>query len=158
MFRKLMLGVAVALLTACSSDDGGSQELTLPATEIVRAQEATDCSSFASQAAAQAALRDDPSDPNNLDPDDDGIACENNPGPFDRTPVVRQTGASTTTGKPTTATATTEPPTTVTRSSDDMAGTGPRDWVGGITLGGVVIYALGFALRGKRSTGVHWLD
>ena len=41
------------------------------------------CSDFPSQAAAQAALRADPSDPNKLDPDGDGIACENNKGPKD---------------------------------------------------------------------------
>ena len=35
-----------------------------------------DCSSFADQAAAQAALDADPSDPHGLDADRDGIACE----------------------------------------------------------------------------------
>jgi hypothetical protein len=41
------------------------------------------------QAAAQANLRANPSDPNGLDADRDGIACENNAVPFDRTPVPR---------------------------------------------------------------------
>ncbi len=45
------------------------------------------CPDYESQAAAQAELREDPSDPNGLDADDDGIACENNPGPFDLEPV-----------------------------------------------------------------------
>ena len=35
-----------------------------------------DCASFGSQASAQAELERDPSDPSNLDADDDGIACE----------------------------------------------------------------------------------
>ena len=35
-----------------------------------------DCESYRSQAEAQQALRDDPSDPNVLDEDHDGIACE----------------------------------------------------------------------------------
>jgi Excalibur calcium-binding domain len=35
-----------------------------------------DCASFGSQEAAQAELERDPSDPSNLDADDDGIACE----------------------------------------------------------------------------------
>lgn len=48
------------------------------------------CSDFASQAAAQAELRRDPSDPNGLDTDRDGIACESNRAPFDRTPVPRR--------------------------------------------------------------------
>ncbi len=36
-----------------------------------------DCADFSSQAAAQAHLRADPSDPDGLDADDDGVACEN---------------------------------------------------------------------------------
>ncbi len=35
-----------------------------------------DCADFATQAEAQAELDADPSDPNGLDADDDGIACE----------------------------------------------------------------------------------
>ena len=35
-----------------------------------------DCADFSSQAAAQAHLRADPSDPDRLDADDDGVACE----------------------------------------------------------------------------------
>jgi hypothetical protein len=60
------------------------------------------CNSFASQAQAQAVLRADPSDPNQLDTDPrNGVACESReasrdgigggsmPGPFDQTPVPR---------------------------------------------------------------------
>jgi hypothetical protein len=47
------------------------------------------CSDFASQAAAQRELRANPSDPNKLDTDKDGIACESNKAPFDKTPVPR---------------------------------------------------------------------
>lgn len=47
------------------------------------------CSDFPSQAAAQRELRSDPSDPNKLDTDKDGIACESNRAPFDKTPVPR---------------------------------------------------------------------
>ena len=39
---------------------------------------------------AQAVLRADPSDPNQLDRDRDGIACESNPPPRDLVPVPRQ--------------------------------------------------------------------
>ena len=39
-----------------------------------------DCSDFATQAEAQAALIAAPSDPNGLDADDDGTACETLPG------------------------------------------------------------------------------
>jgi len=50
---------------------------------------AFNCPAFASQAQAQAVLRADPRDPNKLDPDRDGIACESNRAPKDTTPVKR---------------------------------------------------------------------
>ena len=52
------------------------------------------CSDFPSQAAAQAELRRDPSDPNRLDADRDGIACESNRAPRDTTPVPRSGGGT----------------------------------------------------------------
>jgi hypothetical protein len=47
------------------------------------------CGDFASQARAQAVLRADPRDPNRLDTDRDGIACEGNPAPKDLVLVPR---------------------------------------------------------------------
>ncbi|GEM_PF-3778314 len=47
------------------------------------------CDDFRSQADAQAVLRADPADPNRLDRERDGIACESNPAPYDRNPVPR---------------------------------------------------------------------
>jgi hypothetical protein len=47
------------------------------------------CSAFDSQEAAQAFLRAFPSDPSHLDPGKTGIACPNNPAPFDKNPVAR---------------------------------------------------------------------
>ncbi len=52
--------------------------------------DAYNCADFRSQAEAQAVLRADPSDPNRLDADRDGIACERNRGAQDREPVARQ--------------------------------------------------------------------
>jgi LPXTG-motif cell wall-anchored protein len=53
-----------------------------------------DCSDFASQAAAQAHLRADPSDLDGLDgSDNDGIACESRPALYDRTRVVAASAA-----------------------------------------------------------------
>ncbi|MCE3551274.1 excalibur calcium-binding domain-containing protein [Pseudonocardia sp. RS11V-5] len=50
---------------------------TLPLAGIAQAQQADrDCPDFATQAEAQAALDADPSDPERLDADNDGIACE----------------------------------------------------------------------------------
>jgi len=57
--------------------------------------DAYDCASFASQAQAQAVLRADPADPNRLDADGDGVACENYedsyayPHDIDESPVAR---------------------------------------------------------------------
>lgn len=80
-----------------------------------------DCEDFATQAAAQTALRLDPSDPGGLDGapgrntvagpvtvndapphPGDGIACEDNPGTRDEEPVpVGTSSTTTTTGPPT---------------------------------------------------------
>ncbi len=49
---------------------GMTQQPTTPTTSDL------DCADFASQAEAQATFNADPSDPNGLDADDDGIACE----------------------------------------------------------------------------------
>lgn len=51
--------------------------------------DAYNCAHFSSQAEAQAVLRADPSDPNRLDNNKDGIACEGNGPPYDHVPVPR---------------------------------------------------------------------
>ena len=72
---------------------------TAPTASAASTTDVFNCSDFPSQAAAQANLRAHPSDPNRLDADNDGIACENNRAPFDRTPVKRTTlTPATTTG------------------------------------------------------------
>jgi hypothetical protein len=75
-----------------------------------------DCDDYDSQAEAQAALREDPSDPNVLDEDpgpDDGIACEttqyDDPA-RDETPVAAAVGNGA--SSPPSTTITTPPPTT----------------------------------------------
>lgn len=51
--------------------------------------DAYNCVDFSSQASAQAVLRAAPNDPNQLDTDQDGVACRNQPTPHDLTPVPR---------------------------------------------------------------------
>lgn len=51
--------------------------------------DAFNCADFASQADAQAVLRADPTDPNRLDGNRDGVACESNRSPKDLVPVPR---------------------------------------------------------------------
>ena len=52
------------------------EELADPTTPAFAQTDQYDCQSFGSQESAQAELERDMSDPNNLDPDADGIACE----------------------------------------------------------------------------------
>lgn len=47
------------------------------------------CSDVPNQSDVQALLRANPTDPNGLDPDRDGIACEGNGGNQDRNSVSR---------------------------------------------------------------------
>jgi hypothetical protein len=98
------------------------------------AQDDQNCDDFESQAAAQAHLRSDPSDPDGLDahpgPADgndqaggDGIACEGNPAPFDREPVFA--------GPEPTEPPTTEPPASQTPPIEAPATEAPPTTVGG---------------------------
>jgi hypothetical protein len=52
------------------------EELADPTTPAYAQTDQYDCASFGSQESAQTELDRDPSDPSNLDPDDDGTACE----------------------------------------------------------------------------------
>ena len=62
--------VAVTILTA---------GMSYPLAGVALAQD-LDCSDFSTQAQAQAVYNQDPSDPNGLDADNDGLACEALPG------------------------------------------------------------------------------
>jgi hypothetical protein len=52
------------------------EQLTDPVIPALAQEDQYDCASFGSQESAQAELVRDRSDPNNLDPDNDGQACE----------------------------------------------------------------------------------
>ncbi len=66
MIRMLSgLFIALALVFGVSASVGAQRDL--------------DCDDFATQEEAQANLNANPSDPNNLDTDEDGNACENLP-------------------------------------------------------------------------------
>lgn len=81
---KLALGVALVVLvlscgfTARAAWELSRSELTQPTVglDLVQSQTDLDCADFASQAEAQAEFDKDTTDPNNLDADNDGIACE----------------------------------------------------------------------------------
>jgi uncharacterized protein involved in copper resistance len=75
--RTTMLRVAVVMLVVAAGIVARVtyEQLAHPITPAF-AQDQYDCASFGSQASAQAELERDPSDPSNLDADDDGQACE----------------------------------------------------------------------------------
>lgn len=68
---RLRTTAAAAVLAAAAS---------FPLSGVAFAQDNLNCDDFATQEEAQAEYDSDPSDPNNLDADDDGIACEDLPG------------------------------------------------------------------------------
>jgi hypothetical protein len=55
------------------------EQIVYPSTPAVAQEDQYDCASFGSQESAQAELARDPSDPNNLDPDGNGQACDDYP-------------------------------------------------------------------------------
>ena len=67
---RVRTAVAIAVLTA---------GVSYPLAGVAMAQD-RDCTDFATQAEAQAVYEQDTSDPNGLDADNDGVACESLPG------------------------------------------------------------------------------
>jgi hypothetical protein len=135
--RKFVLAVAVMAA------------LGLVASPAIAQADDQNCSDFASQADAQAHLRADPSDPDGLDakpgPADgndqaggDGIACEGNPGPFDREPVFADGQA---------------PPTTEPGTTGPLPFTGPRESL--LPLGLVLMVVGAGAVAFTRHRGRH---
>ena len=55
------------------------EQIVYPSKPAVAQADQYDCASFGSQESAQVVLDGDPSDPNNLDSDGNGIACDNYP-------------------------------------------------------------------------------
>ena len=58
---------------------GTYEQIIYPSKPAVAQADQYDCASFGSQESAQVVLDGDPSDPNNLDTDGNGIACDNYP-------------------------------------------------------------------------------
>jgi hypothetical protein len=72
---------------------GRGSSLVLAAPAALAQAGDQDCSDFTFPD-AQAHLRANPNDPDGLDSDSGGIACESLPAPFDRTPVVATSGGA----------------------------------------------------------------
>ena len=96
MRRTLIAAVlSFAILTAPAAAQVVDEPAPPPASpdfypsQYIGQGDAFNCADFVSQADAQAVLRADPTDPNGLDRDVDGIACETNRAPRDMAPVTR---------------------------------------------------------------------
>lgn len=109
------------------------------------------CEDFDSQAAAQQHLRDDPTDPDALDPDNDGVACSvtsyTNTA-RDTSPVGQVAVTTTTTrvGAATTTTALVLP--------TEVADTGVFSLP--LFAAGLVLVGIGLSLKGKRPEGDYF--
>ena len=105
------------------------------------AQDIFNCDNFRSQEEAQAELNRDPSDPNGLDADGNGIACEELPS---RGPVATNTtlAEGTTTTIPSTSTTVgSSAPATTTTTTPELATTGPQ--TAPLSLTGTTLVGLG---------------
>lgn len=89
MQRLLIPNLVLLLLSASAANAQSAVVPDFDPTPFIGQGDAFNCPAFASQAEAQAVLRADPMDPNRLDADKDGIACETNRGLRDEEPVAR---------------------------------------------------------------------
>jgi cytoskeletal protein RodZ len=74
--KPLKILVVVLVLAAGFVSRVTYEQIINPNTPALAQEDQYDCSSFGSQESAQAELEREPRDPNNLDPDDNGRACE----------------------------------------------------------------------------------
>jgi hypothetical protein len=89
LVRRLTVTFLASLVLLLATAPPSLGQAAFDPLRYVEQGDAYNCPDFVSQADAQAVLRTDPSDPNRLDADSDGIACESNRAPFDRVPVPR---------------------------------------------------------------------
>ena len=109
------------------------EQLVNPRTPAIAQENQYDCASFGSQEAAQAELDRDPRDPNNLDPDGDGQACDDysySGGGTTTSASPASTSASpesTTGGSQSNASPTSSPSASASPGSDASASAGSQD-------------------------------
>lgn len=143
MLRRLFIVFGLVLMAA---------SWLLPAYGAVDDQ---NCEDFDSQAAAQQHLRDDPTDPDALDPDNDGVACSvtaYSNSARDTNPVTSngQVAVTTTTAAPATGNTTTTAIVLQTEVAQTGAFSAP------LFGAGLILVGIGLSLRGKRAEGNHF--
>src|SRR5215211_2954261 len=114
------------------------EELSDPTTSAFAQTDQYDCASFGSQESAQAEYNRDPSDPSNLDADDDGQACED----YD----YGGGGGTTSSASPSPTTSSASPSATQDQYQQDTGNTGPLN-AGGPANGPVPLMAGGSCPR-----------
>src|SRR5919205_1458912 len=107
--KALTLAIVVLVLAAGTVARITYEQLMHPSTPALARDDLYDCQSFGSQESAQAELERNPSDPYNLDTDNDGKACE------DYNYTVGGDGS--------TSPASTDPPTTTSSASSSASAT-----------------------------------
>ena len=104
------------------------EEMAYPTTPAqAQTRDLYDCASFGSQKAAQAELQRNPSDPSNLDPNGNGIACENYPygrGTSGSASATSDPSTTATASPPATASPTASPTATASASSSPLMNSG----------------------------------
>src|SRR4051812_22799609 len=110
MLRRTYSGVSMRRHTYAATGVLLTAALCFVFPGIAHAQDDQNCSDFATQQAAQDHFNQDTSDPDNLDADNDGTACETLNG-------VAEDEATTTTASPTPTTTTPPPATTSTTTA-----------------------------------------
>lgn len=86
----LLLAMGIISPSASSASTGMPSHLTK---SFAQEDADLDCEDFETQEEAQAVLDEDPADPNNLDPNADGIACALLPSAVDVDPAAREDAA-----------------------------------------------------------------
>ncbi len=114
--KTIKILVVVLVLAAGFVSRMTYEQLINPSTPALAQEDQYDCPSFGSQESAQAELDRDPSDPNNLDPDGNGRACEDydyantdptrDASPTSSASPTTTSASPTTTSSPSSATAT----------------------------------------------------
>lgn len=113
------------------------------------AQNEFNCSDFATQEQAQAVYNQDPSDPNRLDADGDGIACEELPRAGTPTSTPTSTPMSTTSATPApVGTATATPVATATPSGTSLPDTGGASFE--LIAAGALLLLVGTGLVARK--------
>ena len=123
MGSRLFIVMAVLVLVVGAVGRITYEQVFSTRTPALALQDQFDCASFGSQESAQAELERDPSDPSNLDTDDNGQACEDYS--YGATGGTTSSPAPTTTSSPA-PTTTSSPAPTDDRPGDMLDSGGPK--------------------------------